>query len=266
MKARKLFKILEQIGTGTKAPPELHERIMISAQETGSLKKATAPINLLTNNTQAWNAFVRDHNSWLEVSKFSTKEAVAQLKRRDYGTWEDFYNVVWEPLCEFIGTKLANSPHSQEDIEDIARETITQAYAIINQFRDDCFISTFIKNIAWQVTVNFLRKLAILNKSAHNNRIVIKFIRSVVFPDSLDIHLEEQNLDFDLWKKMKEITDEVLQEKFSLLIAMHYEEALTAQQIADQLGGGVAIGIVNSWIMRAVLKLREHRARFLQAI
>lgn len=195
-----------------------------------------------------------------EMLRFYTREAVDQLRRQDHGTWEDFYNAVWDPLCRFIGAKLAKSPHSQEDIEDIARQTISEAYATISRFRGDCRIDTWIKRIAWHLTVDFVRRSITVRKNIDGHSASLQLIRDISSPRSLD--LERRYLEVDSLETMWRVIEEVLPSMLSVLIRMHYVEGLTAQQIADRLGG-VAVGTVSSRITRALQRLREHRDRFL---
>ena len=93
-----------------------------------------------------------------QESCFNAAEILEALHAHDRRTWDDLYNMAWEPLRAFIRAQLGEALASRVDPEDVAQEVFCRAYSGITRFRGDARPETWLRSIAHQTTMAIVRE------------------------------------------------------------------------------------------------------------
>lgn len=80
------------------------------------------------------------------------------MRQHDRRTWDDLYNVQWEPLCAFIRVQPGEALACRVDPEDVTQEVFCRAYSGITRFRGEARLETWLRSTAQHTIIAFVRE------------------------------------------------------------------------------------------------------------
>jgi len=143
-----------------------------------------------------------------------------------------------------VAIKITQNP---KDAEDIAQETFIQVYRSLETYRQEASFATWLYRITVNKGLDWKRRQS-RSFEAPNQELLNKQVDSSPVPEELLLNEAE-----------REMVIKVIQQlpfKYKAVIALHYFECLTYEQIADQLG--IANKTVESRLYRARQLMREN--------
>jgi RNA polymerase sigma-70 factor (ECF subfamily) len=133
----------------------------------------------------------------------------------------------------------------QEDLEDVCQEVFLKVYQNLSKYRNECKLSTWIATIAYNTSINYLRKFRRLDEVNPDDSSALRNLT--------DFSTESYEAT-DLKRYIREQI-ELLPVQFRTVITLFHLEEFSYQEI-EQITG-MPEGTVKSYLFRAKALLRE---------
>ncbi len=176
----------------------------------------------------------------MELNIEKEKYIITEVKNGNYERFGELIHIYQSPLYIFINRIIRNN----DDAKDLTQETFFKAYRSIKSFKFKSKFSTWLFQIGYNESINFIRK--------HARHIAIEKSIAIKFIDDYHIAAVEKN---ELNEEIEKSLHELKQEQ---RIALHllYREEKSYKEIADIME--IPINTVKSHIRRGkdILKQR----------
>jgi RNA polymerase sigma factor (sigma-70 family) len=168
------------------------------------------------------------------------------LKQVLSGNQEAFREFIklYEKLVFSIAGKLVDNA---DDLNDLCQDIFIKVYQSLNQFRNDCKISTWIGKIAYHSCLNYLRKKKSLTPDCMNEYMLNRQTSQPAPPD----RLAETG---DISLRLKQEIDR-MPVQFRIVLTLYHLEDLKYHEIAEIMA--LPEGTVKSYLFRARQLLKK---------
>ncbi|MDD3222357.1 MAG: sigma-70 family RNA polymerase sigma factor [Clostridia bacterium] len=157
-----------------------------------------------------------------------TKELIEDAKGKNQEAIAELYNRTYNNVYFTVKSMIKD----EDTVMDILQDTYLKAFASLGQLQDAAKFRAWIKRIAHNRTIDYLRKAkpVMFSQMSTDSEDVVEF------EDDNAANLPEVVIDRkETARLMKEIMD-VLPAEQRVVIAMHYYEGLSVKEIAETLG------------------------------
>ena len=174
------------------------------------------------------------------------------------GNLNDFRELI-ENYQKLVGHIVFRLVHQPETREEIAQEVFIKVYQNLANFKFQSKLSTWIGRIAYNTTINYLRKEKIplyedikpVQGIANTNEAYTDPLKSVEDKDSSPVDYIEERDRADLLKKQVE----KLPVPYRTIITLYHLEQMSYQEISEIMD--MPEGTVKSYLFRARKKLKD---------
>lgn len=163
---------------------------------------------------------------------------VARAKEGDMDAFEDLVRAFQHPIY-YLCLRMAGAPQAADDL---AQETFVKAYFALNQFRDGLDFYAWIRRIAVNSTLNYLRKTR--REEPLGDREA----------KDTDSQPQDELLNHEAEKRFQEALEALPSEQKAVFVLRVYENQ-SYREIAQTLG--LSEGTVMSRLSRARQKLKD---------
>jgi len=170
---------------------------------------------------------------------------IKECKAGSISAFEEIVKIYRERIYKLVYNIIGNF----EDADDVSQEVFIRAYRSVKTFRGDASVSTWLRRIAINVSINHIKR-----ESKHQkNR---EFLSDVDFESLLsDVHtipdiIETKELAHKINESIRSLS---LNER--VIFVLRVQQGLSYQEIADSTG--CSQGTVMSRLSRARKKLRD---------
>lgn len=133
----------------------------------------------------------------------------------------------------------------QDEIEDVCQEVFIKVYQNLGKYRNECKLSTWIATIAYNSSVNYLRKFRKFDEVIPDDSFALRNLA--------DFSMENYEIT-DLKRYIREQI-ELLPIQYRTVVTLFHLEEFSYQEV-EQITG-MAEGTVKSYLFRAKALLRE---------
>ena len=133
----------------------------------------------------------------------------------------------------------------QDELEDVCQEVFIKVYQNLGKYRNECKLSTWIATIAYNSSINYLRKFRRLKEVNPDDSIALRNLA--------DFRAENYEIT-DLKRYIREQI-ELLPIQYRTVVTLFHLEEFSYQEV-EQITG-MAEGTVKSYLFRAKAILRE---------
>ena len=133
----------------------------------------------------------------------------------------------------------------QDEIEDVSQEVFLKVYQNLGKYRNECKLSTWIATIAYNVSINYLRKFKKTELTSQDDSAILRSLTDF------------KNTDYEQIDLHRYIRDqiELLPVHYRSVITLFHLEEFSYQEI-EQITG-MPEGTVKSYLFRAKAILKE---------
>lgn len=167
-----------------------------------------------------------------------TKDINAQLVLRCQNGDDEAYGLLYNATSHSVFNAILRLMKSREDAEDILQETYIAAFKAIDTFQSNASITTWIKRIGINKSLNALKK------------------RQLSFVDSDAEIMVEEEIDYNLFEAIdvaKSIND--LPDGYRVVMSLYLLEGYSHEEIANELN--ISISTSKSQYHRGKKRLRQ---------
>jgi RNA polymerase sigma-70 factor (ECF subfamily) len=133
----------------------------------------------------------------------------------------------------------------QDDLEDVCQEVFLKVYQNLNKYRNECKLSTWIATIAYNTSINHLRK--------YRNGDKINSDDTAAFEKLTEFRYDEYEKD-DLYRYIREQID-LLPVQYRTVLTLFHLEEFSYPEIVQITG--MPEGTVKNYLFRAKALLKE---------
>jgi RNA polymerase sigma-70 factor (ECF subfamily) len=133
----------------------------------------------------------------------------------------------------------------QDDLEDVCQEVFLKVYQNLNKYRNECKLSTWIATIAYNTSINHLRK--------YRNGDKINSDDTAAFEKLTEFRYDEYEKD-DLYRYIREQID-LLPVQYRTVLTLFHMEEFSYPEIVQITG--MPEGTVKNYLFRAKALLKE---------
>ena len=133
----------------------------------------------------------------------------------------------------------------QDEIEDVSQEVFMKVYQNLGKYRNECKLSTWIATIAYNVSINYLRKFKKTDLTSQDDSAILRSLMDFKTTDYEQIDLHRYIRD----------QIELLPVHYRSVITLFHLEEFSYQEI-EQITG-MPEGTVKSYLFRAKAILKE---------
>ncbi len=135
--------------------------------------------------------------------------------------------------------------HRQDELEDVCQEVFLKVYQNLGKYRNECKLSTWIATIAYNTSINYLRKFKKMDEVNPDD--------SAAMRNLTDFHSTNYERT-DLHRYIREQI-ELLPVQYRTVLTLYHLEEFSYQEI-EQITG-MPEGTVKSYLFRAKALLKE---------
>lgn len=181
------------------------------------------------------------------------KELIEGLSRGDRAAFrelvEDYKKKVYYFALDMVG--------NQNDAEDISQEVFLKVFRSFKTFRKDAKLSSWLYRVAYNTTVDSIRKRAVTPESMEARALEAAAEKNLALTNSVGPDPAREAEQVLLQEKIEKALQKVSEQERAVFLLRHYDDLLI-RDIAEVLG--ISIGSVKSYLFRAVKKLQRELA------
>src|SRR5665648_449642 len=135
--------------------------------------------------------------------------------------------------------------HRQEEVEDVCQDVFLKVYQNLGKYRNECKLSTWIATIAYNTSINYLRKFKKNDETGLDDKAIL---------DKLTDFKQDDYETIDLHRYIREQI-ELLPVHYRTVLTLYHLEEFSYQEI-EQITG-MPEGTVKNYLFRAKALLKE---------
>ncbi len=168
-------------------------------------------------------------------------ELISQILRGNMNAFTFLVNRYRKLVVHITGRLIQR----QDEMEDVSQEVFMKVYQNLGKYRNECKLSTWIATIAYNISINYLRKFKKTDLTSQDDTSILRSLTDFKTTDYEQIDLHRYIRD----------QIELLPVQYRSVITLFHLEEFSYQEI-EQITG-MPEGTVKSYLFRAKAILKE---------